>query len=104
MNFADAVQPGTVRRTCTACPTQYQGQMADGRWFYFRYRGGIADLGLGDTFDQAAEETFPRGQVPAISLGDRWDGYLSEEEFREVFMRLLALRGDRDAGSTVRAG
>lgn len=38
-------------------PWQFQGQLADGRWLYFRARGPRAQLGLGETFREAVEDT-----------------------------------------------
>lgn len=92
MTFAQAVRVDTVRRTCTACPTQYEGQMADGRFFYFRYRHALAELGIGATLDDAVIETLGR-EIPAISYGDHpMDRQISEAEFHELFVQLLALR------------
>jgi hypothetical protein len=80
----------SYRQTCSACPTQYEGTVEDGRIFYFRYRGGWASLGLGSTIDEAVTD---RREV-GVQHGDGLDGCLDEDEFRELFCELARMRND----------
>lgn len=84
----------TATLTCGACPVQYEGQLLDGRHFYFRYRWGRATLGIGATPDAAAEDPDEVG----LTVGDNLRGVFDSDEERDaVFARLLAthLRADR---------
>lgn len=80
-----------------ACPTQYEGSMRDGRRWYFRYRHGVAQLGIGATDDEAVEDSWGNG----IRLGDDLDGCLDEDEFQDAFVSLARqhplIEGDRHA-------
>jgi hypothetical protein len=69
-------------RTCGVCPEQYEGTLVDGREFYFRYRYGMATLGLGkDRFGEA---------LRYVEHGDDLQGEFEDEATREdVLGRLL---------------
>lgn len=71
--------------TCFACPTQYEGRLRDGRWFYFRLRHGAARLGIGPDEGEAHEDSYGR----SADVSDRFDGVASEGEFKELFMDLI---------------
>jgi hypothetical protein len=43
-----------LQMTTSAVPTQWEGQLEDGRFFYARYRHGILRLGVGETPVDAA--------------------------------------------------
>ncbi len=79
--------------TCESCPEQYEGLLVDGRWFYFRYRFGRAELGLGDTLDAAVWDSIGRRSV---RVGDKYDGrFIDEAQRNRIFDALLleATRG-----------
>lgn len=79
----------TVTQTCWACPVQYEGKLNDGRFFYFRYRFGVATLGVGSTPDDAAEDP----AETRLAVGDNLRGTFEDDEERDrVFSRLLADR------------
>ena len=75
--FTDLV--ATYEQTCFACPTQYQGQLRDGTWFYFRYRYGTASL------------SFDGGHSVSLGRGDEFAGVMSEAEFQTTFVELYEL-------------
>jgi hypothetical protein len=70
----------------------WEGQLLDGRVFYFRYRWGFASLGVGSTLDDAVSDNRVGRQ-----FGDRLDGWLDEDEFEVIFKELLDLRQAQDA-------
>lgn len=51
----DVVETAAV--TCYGAPVQAQGQLADGRFWYFRGRGCVVNLGVGATEREAVEDT-----------------------------------------------
>jgi hypothetical protein len=90
MNAFDALV-ATYRETCIACPTQYEGTLKDGRVFYFRYRHGRATLGLGA--DEHAAVCDP-STVGIRFEEDHLSGYVTEDEFKDLFVRLMECRDD----------
>lgn len=78
-----------ARLTCEACPEQYEGQLTDGRYFYFRYRHGMASLAVASTPTQVAgriDETLDLKPGPMEP-----DGMFTSQEQRDnTFTTLLA--------------
>ncbi|KAB2809292.1 hypothetical protein F9L07_19830 [Pimelobacter simplex] len=94
-NIADALGvPEVVKAadvTCQAFPVQIEGELHDGRRFYFRYRFGRAGIGIGATDHDAV-----RDQRGDVEYGGEFSGDLDEgEELREVFGRAWAARAAR---------
>lgn len=76
--------------TCWACPDQWEGMITDGRYFYLRYRSGVARLGIGGNVDEAIEDTMPGGRGVWVQVGDPLDGVFESDEARnKVFAELL---------------
>lgn len=91
MNARFAGMVADHRRTCSACPTQYEGTLVDGRTFYFRFRFARATLGVGATIDQAVCDP----AETCIGYGDHpMDGSIDEAEFQRLFVELMDLRAD----------
>lgn len=65
-----------------ACPVQAQGSYQDME-FYFRYRHGEASLGWG-----ADPIRLPEYE-DVLPYGDTFDGYMTVEEFEDVFSNLM---------------
>ena len=53
----------TCRRTCLACPSQWEGVCSDGRSIYIRYRWGCLTFGLGLTIEEAVDNSFNHAGV-----------------------------------------
>jgi hypothetical protein len=80
-------------RTSIAFPDQYEGTLADGRHFYFRFRHGYVQLGIGSTADAAVDDTLRGGRAAGQALGDEYAGNFSSAEERDtVFATLLQRR------------
>lgn len=76
-------------QTCGACPEQYEGVLHDGRHFYFRYRYGVASLGVGR--DNGSAICDPNEVRMAVS--DGLQGIFDSPQQRdEVFAQLFARR------------
>lgn len=83
----DLGDPRVARAVMTdpAMPEQYEGQLADGRWFYFRYRWGWAYVGVGDTLDAAVDS-----DRYWKTYGGEYDGEWTDEATRNAaFAELL---------------
>lgn len=69
-----------VVQTCGACPSQWEGETADGKYVYARYRSGRMRV---DVAPSEAEWTNGRDDcVYREDLGDALDGYISYEELK----------------------
>lgn len=86
-------QPGQrvidLRMTCSACPTQWEGTLDDGRCVYVRYRWGCLTWGFGDTPYAAIDDSISGERCK--QLGGEFDGELDE-------MTMLDETGMRLAG------
>lgn len=71
----------SIVMTCGACPSQWEGQFADGRYFYARYRWGQLSVSVSTESVDAAvggEEIF------AAECGDGLDGHMTTERMMEI--------------------
>lgn len=80
---------------CEATPVEWSGRLRNGRAFYFRYRWGSAQLGLGDSLDEAIDNSRPGAGV-VEQVGGEFHGYLDDVEYRALFVRLIQRHADPD--------
>lgn len=77
-------------QTSIACPEQYEGQLQDGRRFYFRLRHGKASLGLSAVSVTGAADD---PHTVRKSVGDPLQGIFQTSHQRDtVFAELLGER------------
>ena len=83
-------------QTCSAVPDQWEGELRDGRAFYYRYRFGRVTLAVGPGRSDVAgithpTEAGPATQVAILGHGDGLSGmFETDEERSEIFGQLLA--------------
>ncbi len=77
-----------AEQTGFGCPIQVEGQLVNGRSFYFRYRRGWASLGVGASVDLAVDDPDEVG----MEYGDSLSGVLGDAEIRSLFSQLARLR------------
>jgi hypothetical protein len=75
-------------QTCEACPSQWEGRTADGRFVYIRYRWGLLTAGIGATRVEAIEDEFF-----SEHLEGGLDGAMSVAEMRHHLSPVLAFVG-----------
>lgn len=78
------------RLTCEACPVQIEGRLTDGRWFYFRYRYGVARLGIAADLPGALVSMI--SSCREIPFGTWLDGVVFGETLNDLFRRLMEMR------------
>ena len=85
-DLTDVPEVDSATHSSFACPEVWEGRLTDGRYFYFRYRHGVASLALSRlSVDDAAVQ--PRKQM---DHGDSLRGIFEYSSDRElVFRRLL---------------
>lgn len=81
---AATVQVVEIRKTCYACPAQWEGKTADGRWVYVRYRWGYLSVSVGDTLDEAVDLTRSGKVLYETRTGDSFNGYMDYAELRKL--------------------
>lgn len=76
----------TAEQTCSACPEQWEGDLVAGLRFYFRYRWGVASLGVGP--DEGSAVCDPH--EVRTSYGHKLAGVFEDAHVRDwVFWQLL---------------
>lgn len=78
-----------LKKTCTACPSQWEGRLEDGRVIYARYRHGALSVGIGDDIDEAVHNGWTDEALYADYVGDGFDGYMDFEELKANLHGLL---------------
>ncbi len=68
-----------IKRTCIACPSQWEGKLDNGNTIYIRYRWGAFTIGEGKTMDEAVWN-----QNLHIPYGDEFDGFMSNKTMIEL--------------------
>ena len=78
----------SLKKTCTACPSQWEGELEDGRMLYVRYRWGELSAGVGEDIGAAVKN----GRSEALyfeHVGDGLDGWMTFEELKGHLQGLL---------------
>ena len=71
--------------TGSACPTEYEGHLEDGRMFYFRYRWGRAKLTISKTPTLDVMQVLTDGEtLYAELIGDEFDGQPELQEVEKI--------------------
>lgn len=79
----------SLKMTCLAVPSQWEGELNDGRSLYGRYRHGLLRVGIGEDAKAAHTNSFPETAFYCEHIGDGLDGVMSSEELREHLCGLL---------------
>lgn len=74
-----------IRKTCYACPAQWEGMVEGGKHLYIRYRWGWLSVDIGED------------EVLAKQYGDAMNGYMDGAELKALTKELLDF-GDLDLG------
>jgi hypothetical protein len=76
----------TLVRTCLRSPSQWEGQTADGRVVYVRYRWGCLSIGIGASLDDAVANS---GKLFERQLGKPYDGSMEIDQLREATLGII---------------
>jgi len=66
-------------QTCRAAPSQWEGQLEDGRVVYIRYRWGSLQVGIGEDLDEAISTRKHIWDGP-----NDFDGVMSEAKMLQI--------------------
>lgn len=84
----------TLKKTCLACPSQWEGALGDGRAVYARYRHGHLSVGIGEDGKGAVHNSTSDRALYADYLGDGFDGFMDFEELKVHLAGLLEFPAD----------
>lgn len=65
----------TLEQTCEFCPSQWEGELSNGKIIYIRYRFGIFSYGVGEILSEAIGD-----QKAIYNSDDEWDGFMSTSD------------------------
>lgn len=91
-----------MKQTCSACPSQWEGELEDGRMLYVRYRWGELSAGVGEDIKAAVKNGRSEETLFFEHVGDGFDGSMTFEELKGHLQGLLEfpedleVEGERD--------
>lgn len=83
-----------LKKTSLACPSQWEGTLADGRVVYVRYRHGALSAGVGNDIDEAVRNGMSDQALHADYVGDGLDGFMDFDELKVHLHGLLEFPTD----------
>ncbi len=83
-----------LRQTCEAAPSQWEGELYDGRGFYVRYRYGNLQIHLGEI----VQGPYSNPEIFRSQIGDDLDGVLSWKTAEKFLAGILEKEAD-EAGN-----
>lgn len=84
----------TLKRTCLACPSQWEGDLDDGGALYARFRHGHLSVGTGQTVDEAVDNAMSDRALYEGDIGEGLDGFMEFEELKSHLRGLLEFPTD----------
>ena len=84
----------TLKKTCLACPSQWEGALDDGRAVYARFRHGHLSVGIGETVEGAVDNAMSDQAVYEGEIGDGLDGFMDLEELKAHLHGLIEFPAD----------
>jgi hypothetical protein len=83
-----------LKKTCIACPSQWEGTLEDGRAIYARYRYGELSIGVGNDVDEAVRNGMSDQALYTDHIGDGLDGFMDLQELKVHLHGLLEFSPD----------
>lgn len=80
----DKLKIESLKRTCIACPAQWEGKLVDGRMFYIRYRWGYLSVRISDNPTNQVGNAVRGEEILGINHGGGYDGDMEEGEMLEL--------------------
>jgi hypothetical protein len=84
----------TLKKTCLACPSQWEGALDDGRAVYARFRHGHLSVGTGQTVEEAVDNAMSDEALYEGDIGEGFDGFMDLGELKARLQGLLQFPTD----------
>ena len=78
-----------LKRTCIACPTQYEGILDNGHSIYIRYRWGKLSIRISYGKSSNVNDAVKGHEVFTATLGGSLDGVLDDDELLRVCSNVI---------------
>ena len=79
----------SLKQTCSACPSQWEGHLEDGRMFYIRFRWGGLAVSISDHPTSDVGEAVDGGYIFRGQTNDQWNGCMTTDEMKEIVKDVL---------------
>jgi len=79
----------SFKKTCSACPSQWEGTLKKGQMFYIRYRWGGLSLRISPKSTNNVIEAVSGEEVCYTALGEQYDGVLSTKDMKKKLKNYL---------------
>lgn len=84
----------TLKKTCLACPSQWEGALDDGRAVYARFRHGHLTVAIGETVEGAVDNAMSGQALYDGEVGDGLDGFMDFEDLKVHLRGLIEFPRD----------
>lgn len=78
-----------LERTCFACPSQWEGELEDGRMIYIRYRYGYLYVKISEGTTNNISDTVKGEQIFQKCIGGNYDGVMDDEEMLSILKNVI---------------
>lgn len=80
-----------IIKTCSACPSQWEGITDDNRMIYIRYRWGGLSVRLGEKDNMDISSAVRGKEIFCGTFGDGFDGVMEYSVLKEICKDILNL-------------
>ena len=70
-----------IEKTCDACPAQWEAELEDGKFAYFRYRWGTFRFGIGNDISKAVSGEL---DTQSYNIGEELDGCMTNKMLKDT--------------------
>ena len=83
----------TIKQTCSACPSQWEGTLSDGKMIYVRYRWGYLSIRVSPGPTTDISDAVGGEEVFGTDHGEGMDGILTYEELTKISNHVIVWPG-----------
>lgn len=78
-----------LERTCFACPSQWEGELEDGRMIYIRYRYGCLYVKISENYTNDISDAVRNKIIYQKYIGGDYDGVMDNEEMLSILKDVI---------------
>jgi len=78
-----------LERTCFACPSQWEGELEDGRMIYIRYRWGCLEVSISGNATDDISDAVKGETIFQEYIGGDYDGVMDNEEMLSILKDVI---------------
>jgi len=78
-----------LERTCFACPSQWEGELEDGRMIYIRYRWGCLEVSISKNTIKDVSDAVEGRPIYQKYIGGDYDGVMDNEEMLSILKDVI---------------